>query len=38
MDMNIIKKQYEEYMRRKESPKGTDIPPEAIKKKKKSNK
>lgn len=31
MDMNIIRKQYEEYMRCKDSPSGTDIPKEAIK-------
>ncbi len=32
MDMNIVKRQYEEYMRRKESPMETHISPEAIKK------
>ena len=36
MDMSTIRKVYEEYMRRTESPKGTEIPPEALKKKTKN--
>ena len=35
MDVTAIRRLYEEFMKRKESPKGIDIPPEAIKKKKK---
>ena len=35
MDMNTIRKLYEEYMKRKESPKGVDIPQAALKKRKK---
>ncbi len=31
--MEEIKKMYEEYLKRKISPKGKEIPPEAIKKK-----
>ena len=33
MSMEDIKLQYQEFMKRKESPKGIEIPPEAIEKK-----